>query len=109
MSTQVEVRPIPKKTYFFMGMIVVLGIVIFLLANQGKAIKATKILNKLGFTEVKDVTVYATQEFLREDINVKGLKYTVSFTNIQNNQECKGFILHDYKDNVEKDLICKNK
>jgi hypothetical protein len=53
------------------------------------------------------VTVYATQEFLREDINVKGIKYTVSFTDNNTKQHCKGFILQDYKGNVEKDLLCK--
>ena len=107
MST--EIRKIPKKTSYFIGLIIVLGIVSFFLASVGKVTKATKILNKLGMQNITDVKVYASQEFLREDINVKGMKYTVSFTNLDTNEECKGFVLRDYKDNVEKDLLCKKR
>jgi hypothetical protein len=107
MSTQVEVRKIPKKTSIIIGVLIVLGIISFFLANAGKNTKATKILNELGFKNVSSVQVYGTQEFLREDINVKGMKYTLSFKDNTKNQECKGYILKDYKGNVEKDLLCK--
>jgi len=50
--------------------------------------------------------VYANHQFLREDINVKGYKYTISFKNLKTNEECKGFVLKDFKRNVDKDLIC---
>lgn len=101
-----EVRKLPKKTIIIIGVLIVLGIISFVLASAGKATKATKILAKLGIENVSNVKVYATQEFLREDINVKGMKYTVSFFNKDTNEECKGFILKDYKNNVEKDLLC---
>jgi len=101
-----EVRKIPKKTMIIIGSLIVLGIISFFLASAGKATKATKILATLGYENVSNVRVYATQEFLREDINVKGMKYTVSFFNNVTNEECKGFILKDYKKNVEKDLLC---
>jgi Fe2+ or Zn2+ uptake regulation protein len=102
-----EVRKLPKKTIVIIAILVILGIISFLLASAGKATKAEKILAKLGYKNISEVTVYATQEFLREDINVKGIKYTVSFTDNNTKQHCKGFILQDYKGNVEKDLLCK--
>ena len=102
-----EVRKLPKKTIIMIISIVILGIISFFIATAGKAVKAEKILAKLGYEDVSDITVYATQEFLREDINIKGLKYTVSFIDNNANKECKGFILQDYKGNVEKDLLCK--
>lgn len=102
-----EIRKLPRKTIIIIGSLIALGIISFFLASAGKATKATKILAQLGLENVSNVRVYATQEFLREDINVKGMKYTVSFVNNKTNEECKGFILKDYKNNVEKDLLCK--
>jgi hypothetical protein len=102
-----EVRKLPKKTVIMITTLVVVGILIFIIASAGKAVKVEQILQKLGYKDVSNITVYATQEFLREDINVKGMKYTVSFTNNQTNQKCKGFVLKDYKGNVEEDLLCK--
>lgn len=106
MGNEIEVRPIPKKTYFFIALIIILGIATFFITSAGKATKATKILHSLGLTQVSDVKVYATQEFLREDINVKGMRYTVSFTNNETKEHCKGFVLKDYKGNMDKDLLC---
>ncbi len=105
MST--EIRKLPKKTFILIGILILLGIASLFLVASGKATKATKILDTLGYKNVKDVKVYASHEFLREDINVKGYKHTVSFVNLDTNEECKGFILRDFKNNVEKDLSCQ--
>ncbi|MEA3290318.1 MAG: hypothetical protein U9Q04_09100 [Campylobacterota bacterium] len=102
-----EIRRLPKKTVIFISVIIVMGIITFFLTSAGKSVKAEKILYTLGYKNVADVKVYATHEFLREDINVKGYKHTVSFTNLDTNEQCKGFILKDFKRNVEKDLICE--
>ena len=105
MST--EIREIPKKTFVYIGIIIVLGIATMFLTSSGRASKAEKILNTLGYKNIKDVKVYASHEFLREDINVKGYKHTVSFINLDTNEECKGFVLKDFKRNTTEDLICK--
>lgn len=109
MNTEIEVRPIPKKTIIIIGILIVTGILFFYLVSMGKAAKASKILVQLGYENFSNVKVYATQEFLREDINIKGMRYTISFIDNKSNQECKGFVLKDYKGNVEKDLLCNNK
>ncbi|MBD3841716.1 MAG: hypothetical protein IE909_07505 [Campylobacterales bacterium] len=106
MNSEIEIRQIPKKTYIFIAIIIIFGIISFFLASAGKAAKATNILKDLGYTQVSDVKVYGTQEFLREDVNIKGMRYTVSFNNLQTNEHCKGFVLKDYKGNVDKDLLC---
>lgn len=103
---EIEVRRLPKKTIYLMIGIVVLGILSFFLVANGQSTKVEKILHKLGYKNVSDVKVYANHQFLREDINVKGYKYTVSFTNLDTNEICKGFVLRDFKTNVEKDLLC---
>jgi cell division septal protein FtsQ len=102
-----EVRKLPKKTIIIMIILGLLGVVWFIVVAYGQSVKAEKILDTLGYKNVSDVKVYANHQFLREDINVKGFKYTVSFTNLDTNEECKGFILKDFKRNVEKDLICE--
>ncbi len=103
---ETEVRKMPKKTVFIMIILIGLGIVWYFLVANGQAGKVTKILHKLGYDNVRDVKVYANHQFIRDDINVKGFKYTISFKNLTTNQECKGFVLKDFKRNVDKDLIC---
>jgi len=103
---ETEVRRLPKKSIFFMFVIIGLGILSFFLVANGQSTKVTKVLHKLGYKNVSDVKVYANHQFIREDINVKGFKYTISFINLDTNEECKGFVLKDFKRNVDKDLIC---
>ncbi|MEA3512897.1 MAG: hypothetical protein U9R37_04795 [Campylobacterota bacterium] len=104
---ETEVRKLPRKTIYFIAALIVLGIIWLLLVTYGKSQKATKILNQLGYEKVSDVKVYGVQEFLREDINVKGYKYTVRFIDNIKDEECNGFILKDFRRNVEKDLDCQ--
>ncbi|PIF03786.1 MAG: hypothetical protein CSA86_04585 [Arcobacter sp.] len=103
---ETEVRKLPKKTIFIMIVLSILGVLWYFLVSNGQSSKVTKILHKLGYDQVKNVKVYASHQFLREDINVKGYKYTISFTNLKTNEHCKGFVLKDFKKNVDKDLIC---
>jgi len=102
-----EVRKLPKKTIVIMVILGLLGLALFFAVAYGQSVKATKILNQLGYKNVSDVKVYANHQFIREDINVKGFKYTVSFINKDTNEQCKGFILKDFKRNVDKDIICQ--
>lgn len=103
---ETEIRKMPKKTVFIMIILIGLGILWYFLVANGQASKVTKILHKLGYDKVSNVKVYANHQFLREDINVKGYKYTVSFKNLKTNEECQGFVLKDFKRNVDKDLLC---
>ena len=89
-----------------MGIMGIMGIIWISLVSYGQSSKVSKILNTLGYTKISSVKVYANHEFLREDINVKGYKYTVSFINKDKNEDCKGFVLKDFKRNVTEDLIC---
>ena len=104
---ETEVRKLPKKTVLWMVVLGILGVVWFFLVAYGQESKVAKILNTLGYKDISNIKVYANHQFLREDINVKGYKYTISFTNKNTNEECKGFVLKDFKRNVTKDLICK--
>jgi len=103
---ETEVRKLPKKTVVILFTLSILGIMWYILVANGQAHKVTEILHKLGYDNVQDVKVYANHQFIRDDINVKGFKYTISFTNLTTKETCKGFVLKDFKRNVEKDLLC---
>ena len=98
---ETEIRKIPKKTIFLMIILALLGVIWYFLVAFGQTNKVTKILHKLGYDKVVDVKVYANHQFIRDDINVKGYKYTISFTNIETNEECKGFVLKDFKRKIK--------
>jgi len=105
----IEVRKISRKTYIYMAIIALLGIVIFYLSEQGKSGKAQKILAELGYKNTTHVEVYSVTQFENVDTKIQGYKYFVTFNDIDTNQECKGFIAKDFKHNVIKDLTCKQK
>ena len=102
-----EIRKLPKKTIIIMVALGLLGLFWFFAVAYGQSVKVTEILHKLGYENVKNVRVYANHQFVRKDINVNGYKYTVSFINLNTNEKCKGFALKDFKQNVEKDLVCQ--
>ncbi len=107
MEDTIEVRKIGKKTWIWMGIIILLGIIVFFIVENGKSVKAEKVLHELGYQQVSDVKVYSITQVENIDTKVQGYKYFVKFKDVKENKECKGFILKDFKHNVDKDLICE--
>lgn len=107
MEENIEVRKISPKMIIMMVLIIILGIVVFFVVENGKSAKATKVLNELGYSNVEDVRVYSITDVENMDTRIQGKKYFVKFKDLQTNQECKGFILKDFKHHVDKDLICE--
>ena len=107
MAENIEVRKIPKKTFVYIAILIILGILSFFIVENGKSTKATKVLKELGFKKVSDITVFAKTEFLNEGTNVKGYQYSLQFTDLVTNKKCKGFIMKDFKGNISKDLKCQ--
>jgi hypothetical protein len=107
MSEQIKVRKISPTTYMYMGIIVILGILGFLLAQGGKASKARAILDQLGYKNVANVKVFGVHKVEDMDTKIQGYKHFVTFTNQATNQECRGFIYKDFKRNVKQDITCK--
>lgn len=104
---ETKVRKLPKKTIIYLSILGVLGVVSYFIVNGGQSVTATKIIKLLKYDNVSNVEVFAKHQFLREDTNVKGYKYSISFIDNNTNKECKGFVLQDFKGNVTEDLICK--
>jgi len=107
MDENIEVRKISRKMIAMIVAIVVSGIIIFFVNENGKIAKAEKILYKLGYTQISDLKVYSVTNVENMDTKIQGYKYFVKFKDLSTNQNCKGFILKDFKQYVDKDLICQ--
>jgi hypothetical protein len=107
MNNEIQVRQIPKKTYVYIAILVIAGILSMYIIKDGKSKKATKILTQLGYTKVSNVSVFSRTQFLNESTNIKGYKYSLKFVDLITTKECKGFITKDFKGNVMQDLECK--
>lgn len=107
MENTVEVRKISTKTYIVMAIIVLLGVAVFYLVENGKSTKAEKILIDLGYKNIKNVEVFSVTQFENIDTKIQGYKYFVTFTDISTNKQCKGFIVKDFKHNIDKDINCE--
>ena len=104
-----EVRKLPKKTVIYLTIMGIIGVLTIFIVSSGQSTKVERILSTTEYKNVSDVKVHANHQFLREDTNVKGIKYTVTFFNKDTNEECKGFVLKDFKRNVTTDLMCKKR
>jgi len=102
-----EVRKLPKKTIIYLVILGILGVLSYFIVSGGQSVTASKIIKQLNYNNISDVQVYAKHQFLREDTNIKGYKYSVSFIDNDKKEECKGFVLQDFKGNVTQDLNCK--
>ncbi len=103
-----ETRPIPKSTMIYMVILVILGILTYFLTQNGKSQKVTRILNQLGYTKVANVKVYGITKVEDEVTRVQGFKYFVKFEDLLAHKACKGFVYKDFKQKVDKDIICKD-
>ena len=106
-NNNIEVRKISTKTFIYMGIIVILGVIFFVIAQNGKDAKATQVLKQLGYKNISEVRVLTINDFENMDTRIQGKKYSLKFKNLDTNELCKGFIIRDFKNNVDKDLLCK--
>ena len=107
MKNNIEVRKLPKKTYMYLIILVIAGILAIFIIKDGKSKKATKVLTQLGYTKVSDVRVFKKTEFVNEQTNIRGFQYSLQFKDLITNKICKGWIIRDFKGKVAQDLECK--
>jgi len=102
-----ETRPIPLKSYIIMGILVILGIAVYFITQNGKLIKATRILKTLGYNNISNVKVYGKAKVEDKITRIQGFKYFVTFTD-NKNRECRGFILKTFNNKTAQDIDCKD-
>jgi hypothetical protein len=106
MSENVQVRQIPKKTFIWFGVMVVLAIGVYLLTENTRVNKANFILENKGYTNISNLKVYSKQKFEDPKTMIQGYQYFVKFTNNDTNQNCKGFVVRNFKNIMDSDITC---
>ncbi|MCV6609050.1 MAG: hypothetical protein OIF32_12630, partial [Campylobacterales bacterium] len=69
--------------------------------------KLAEILAPLGHKNVTNITVFKTSKVEDPDTRKKGLLYSLQFTDLDLQKECKGFVYQDNKRKFQKDIDCK--
>jgi hypothetical protein len=108
MSENIKVRPIPKKTFILMGIIILLAIGIFSIKENKREVKARYILTNLGYKNISNLNVYSEQKVENRDTKIQGFKYYIKFTN-DKNEFCTGYILRNFKEEMAQDIKCTKK
>ena len=107
MSEQLEVRKIPKKTIIIFGVLFTLGAIVFAISENTRVNKANSILNAQGYKNISNLKVYTKQKVENMDTKIGGFKYFVKFKNNDTNENCRGFILRNFKHEMATDISCK--
>jgi hypothetical protein len=106
MSENIQVRQIPKKTIIWFGVMIILAIGIYTVSENTRVHKAQYILDDQGYKNISNLKVYSKQKFEEPDTMIEGFQYFVKFRNNDTNQDCKGFVLRNFKNVMDKDIIC---
>jgi len=106
MSEEIQVRQIPKKTIIWFAVMIVLAIAIYLITETTRVHKAQYILDDQGYKNISNLKVYSKQKFQDPATMIEGYQYFVKFRNNDTNQDCKGFVIRNFKNIMDKDIVC---
>jgi hypothetical protein len=102
-----EVRKLPKKTVIIIGILIVLGLAIFMVLKGLKEEKMTEILATLGHTNIKEVKVINRLSVEDKKTRYKSSVYKINFYDNTLKQTCAGFVHRGKNNTYTKDLDCK--
>jgi len=107
MNNDYEVRKLPTKTKIIFAVLSILALGIYLLIENTKSRDAQIILLNLGYHNISNFNVYAKTKVEDKVSKIQGDRYFVTFINNETKEDCRGFILKDYKRNLDQDITCK--
>jgi hypothetical protein len=107
MSETYEVRKLPSKTKIIFIILSIFAITVYVLQENTKEYEAQNILYSMGYNNISSLEVYGKKKVEDKLTKIQGTKYFVKFHNINTKQDCKGFILLDYKQKFAQDLSCE--
>ena len=106
MSQHLQTRKLPVKTKVILMSLGIIAIIIIFLIENSKSMNANAILKTLGYKNISNLKVYSKTQVEDKDTKIQGFKYFVKFINDENHQ-CRGFIVKDFKRITKKDIICE--
>ena len=107
MDNDIKIRKLPRKTIIILITISILAAFVYYLTQEEKKSKVTAILSQVGYKNVSNVKVYGATKVEDKDTKIQGFRYFVIFNNVETNQECRGFVVKDFKRKYKKDITCK--
>ncbi|BAK72261.1 MAG: hypothetical protein AB7S49_00255 [Arcobacter sp.] len=102
-----EIRRLPKKTIFIIGLLIVIGLAFFLFLKSLKEQKLTEVLNTIGHENIKDLKVINKMSVEDTQTRYKSTVYKVMFYDNNLKQTCIGFIHREKDAHYTKDIDCK--
>jgi hypothetical protein len=107
MNQTIEVRKIPKKHIVAIALTIFVGIAFYVISTKLKEEKLREILATLGHNNIDHITIFKTHKVEDMEVRKKGILYSLRFTDLTQQKECRGFVLYSYKKEYSKDLECK--
>ena len=108
MSQEIPVRRIPKKTIYFIVVLIILGILALSATSLSQQMKMKEVLQTLGYQNVSSITIYNKTPVQDDTTNQRSELTKLKFKDLNTNQECFGFVLKNKKTGkYSKDLDCK--
>lgn len=104
-----EVRKLPKKTILFIVILVFLSVLVIYSQSLMTQNEVKEHLNKIGITNVKNITVYNKSKMNDEKTKGNGKLYKIKFYDIDKNKECIGLIFIDRFKKIKQDIDCEKK
>ncbi|MEZ4693390.1 MAG: hypothetical protein R2837_05220 [Aliarcobacter sp.] len=104
---QTEVRKLPKKTIFIITFMVILAVAIFSGLSFLKKAKLTEVLQTIGHSDIKDLTVINKLSVEDTQTRYKSTVFKVMFFDNTLNKTCIGFIHKEKNSHYTKDIDCK--
>ncbi len=107
MSQNIEVRKIPKKHIVAIILTILVGVAFYAISTKLKEEKLREVLVTLGHPNIDHITIFKTHKVEDMEVKKKGTLYSLQFTDLDQQKECRGFVLYSYKKEYSKDLECK--
>lgn len=107
MNQTIEVRRIPRKHIIAIMLTIFVGIAFYGISTKLKEEKLREILSTLGHTNIDNIIIFKTHKVEDMEVKKKGTLYSLEFTDLTLQKECRGFVLYNYKKEYSKDLECK--
>lgn len=107
MSQTIEIRRIPKKHIIAIVLTIVVGLAYYMISTKLKEEKLREVLVTLGHPNISNITIFKTHKVEDVEVKKKGTLYSLEFTDLDQQKECRGFVLYSYKKEYSKDVECK--
>jgi len=107
MSTQTEIRKMPKKTIILISLVTLIALAGFIFITTTKNMKMEEVLSTLEHKNISNIKVINKLSVEDKETKVKSTVYKIAFEDLDLNKDCIGFIHRSNDGKYSKDIDCK--